>query len=348
MAFNKEIYELAKYAAQGKGYVANAETFSSKDVAASLATELKKYVGNFYDFQKNKYDLYQLIATTVDEVIPMRVEATMGMFAEIQNLPQGARATFKKKLGRMRAKQFVGRVSPAGIYETFRLDSTQFEVFSHAIGGGVRIDWERYLDGTEDWAELVQIIMDGLEVEVYKEIALELIASYSASGRPANTKVSGAGFSSANMRTLLNTIRTYGQGAVIFATAEFINAMGDAVTYSPIYATSQNPSVSVTDIEEIRRTGRISMFFGAPIVEIPNAYEDETNATLQINPEWAFILPVGGEKIVKVVFEGGTIVNDFGQLPGDYSMEMMVYKKFGAAIMYTNNWGIYQNTSLQS
>lgn len=342
MAFNKELFELALCAAQNKGYVANSETYSSRDVSTSLKEELKKYVGNYYQFQKNKIDLYELISITVDQVLPVRVEATMGQFAEILNLPQGGKATFKKKLGRLRAKQFVGRVSPNGIYETFRLDDTQFDLNTHAIGGGIRIDWERYLDGREDWSELLQIIMDGLEVEVYKEIAYELIASYSAAGRPANTKVSGAGFSATNMRALVNTIRTYGAGAVIFATAQFINAMGDAVVYS----TGQTPSVSLTDIEEVRRTGRISMFYGAPIVEIPNAFEDETNATYQIDNEWAYVLPTGGDKIVKVAFEGGTIVNDIGQLPGDMSMEMHVSKKFGTAVLFTNNWGIYQNTSL--
>lgn len=342
MAFNAEIYNLAKLAAQGRGYKTETENFSTTDVSTSLKEELKKYVGNFYQFQKNKYDLYELIAMTVDEVVPQRVEATMGQFAEIVNLAQGQKATFKKKLGRLRAKQFVGRVSPAGIYETFRLDSENFEVYTHAIGGGIRIDWERYLDGTEDWSELVQIITEGLEVDVYKEIALELQASYNATGRPSNTKVTGASFSAANTRALINTIRAYGNGAVLFATAQFINAMGDAV----VYGSGQNPSVSVQDIEDLRTSGKLAMFYGCPIVEIPNAFEDETNASFQINSDFAYVLPVGGEKIVKVVFEGGTIVNDLGQQPGDFSMEMMVYKKFGTAIMYTNNWGIIENTGV--
>jgi len=342
MAFTKEIFELAKYATQRQGYVANSETYSVKDVSTSLKEELKKYLGDFFKFQRNKYDLYELIATTVDEIVPQRIEATMSQFAEVINLPQGAKQIFKKKLGRQRAKQFVGRVSPAGIYETFRLDTENFEVFTHAAGGGVRIDFERYISGLEDWAELIEIIMTGLEVDVYKEIALELAGSYNATGRPSNTKVTGASFSVSNTRELVNTIRTYGQGAVIFATAPFINAMGDAV----VYASGQNPSLSVQDIEDLRSTGRIAMFYGAPIVEIPNAFEDETNAAYQLDNQYAFVLPTGGDKIVKVVFEGTSYVNDFGTLHGDYSMEMMVYKKFGTAIMYTNNWGIIQNTAL--
>ena len=338
MAFTKEIFDLAKLAASNKGYVANAETFSAQDVSESLRGELKKFVGNYYDFQKNKMDLFELIATTVDVMLPRRVESVMGQFAEIQNLPQGARATFRRKLNRLRARQFVGRVSPAGIYETFRLDSDTFEVYTHAIGGGIRIDWERYLDGTEDWAELIQLINEAMEYQVYKELTTELQNSLNATGRPDANKVSGA-YDKADMRDLVNAVRAYGQGAVIFATEAFVATMGDDVTYGN--TTVGANTVSPADVDSLRNTGFISMFYGTPIVIIPNSYTDETNTAWQIDDSYAYVMPTGGEKVVKVVFEGGTIVNDFGQLPGDYSMEMMMYKKFGTAILYTNTWGIY-------
>lgn len=339
MAFSKEIFDLAKLAAQNKGYVANAETFSAQDVSESLRGELKKFVGNYYDFQKNKLDLFELISITIDLMLPRRVEAVMGQFAEIQNIPQGARATFKRKHSRLRARQFVGRVSPAGIYETFRLDHETFEVLTHAVGGGIRIDWERYLDGTEDWAELISLINEAMEYAVYKEITVELEASLNAVGRPTANKVSGA-YSKTSMRNLVNTVRAYGNGAVIFATEAFIATMGDDLTYGP--SVGGLATVSAADVEAQRSTGFIGQFYGTPIVAIPNSYTDETNTEWQINDKYAYVMPTGGEKVVKVVFEGGTIINDFGQLPGDFSMEMMMYKKFGTAILYTNTWGIYK------
>jgi len=343
MAFNKEIFELAKLAATNKGYVANTETFSATDVKESLREELKKIVGgSYYNFQKNKMDLYELIAVTIDQVLPARVTSVMNQFAEVINLPQGGKATFRKKLGRTRAKQFIGRVSPAGIYETFRLDTETFDVSTKSHGGGVRIDFERYLDGTEDWNELIQIVMDGLEEAVYTEIATTLNASYAAAGRPSNTVQSDATYTAANMHSLVTAIRNYGAGAVIFATPGFVSTMGDAVVYA---SAGQYPTVSVNDIEDLRTKGYIGMFYGAPIVMLPNSYTDETNSALQLSDKVAYVMPTGGEKPVKVVFEGGALVNDLGQQPGDYSMEMMVYKKFGTAVLYTNNWGIYRITS---
>ena len=89
----------------------------------------------------------------------------------------------------------------------------------------------------------------------------------------------------------------------------------------------------------------IGIFHGAPIVALPNTYTDEKNEHFRLNPRVAFVLPVDGDKIVKVGFEGQTIVNDFTNA-GDMSMEMMVYKKAGTGILYTNNWGIYEITSI--
>ena len=69
-----------------------------------------------------------------------------------------------------------------------------------------------------------------------------------------------------------------------------------------------------------------------------------TNETTQINPGFAYIFPTGGEKIVKIVFEGNTQVDDFKNR--DRSIEIEAYKKIGVAILTHHNWCIYENTEL--
>ena len=70
----------------------------------------------------------------------------------------------------------------------------------------------------------------------------------------------------------------------------------------------------------------------------------ETNATTWLDPQYAYVLPTGGEKVVKLVFEGQTQIRDFENR--DNSMEFHAYKKLGAAILTNYNWGIYQNTGI--
>ena len=107
------------------------------------------------------------------------------------------------------------------------------------------------------------------------------------------------------------------------------------------YAT---PTYSPRDIESIANTGYITLFRGTPIVQLPQSYVDETNAVTQINPGFAYIMPTGGEKIVKVVFEGPTRLDEFKGR--DRSFEIEVYKKIGIAILTHHNWCIYENTDL--
>ena len=77
---------------------------------------------------------------------------------------------------------------------------------------------------------------------------------------------------------------------------------------------------------------------------VPQSYTDETNTTTYIDPQIAYVLPTGAEKVVKVVFEGATQMYDWTNK--DNSLEIDVYRKMGAAILTQHNWGIYQNTSI--
>ena len=75
-------------------------------------------------------------------------------------------------------------------------------------------------------------------------------------------------------------------------------------------------------------------------------YTDETNTTTQINPGFAYVFPAGKEKIVKVVLEGPTRIDEFRGR--DRSFEIEAYKKVGVAILTHHNWCIYENTELST
>ena len=49
------------------------------------------------------------------------------------------------------------------MYETFRLDAEEYEVSAKAVGSAGTIDFERFLDGAESMADIMDIIVEGLE-----------------------------------------------------------------------------------------------------------------------------------------------------------------------------------------
>lgn len=338
MATLSEIKELALHAARGTAPA----TFSSENVNAALSDALKDLASTYNQFMKNRYDIYEIFIETADEIVPNKVIDAVGIFADVQVVGQGQKAVFKKRIGKNRAKKFLTQVGLSGVYETFRLDTETFSVPAYAVGGAVTIDYERMLDGAEDMAEVMQILTDGLTDSVFLEVQKALRAAINATGRPSVNKYTGSSFNGEEMLKLVNVVRAYGTGAVIFAPPEFIAEMGaDAIV--PV-GTNYQGVYHPQDIDMIHNQGYINIFRGTPIVMIPQSFIDENNEKTWIDPQLAYILPTGGEKVVKVVLEGQTQINDFKNR--DNSMEIHVYRKMGAAILTHYNWAIYQNIGI--
>jgi len=344
-----------------KGTSPDVTQYSVKDVKDTLKEELRALAPDINMYRKNKYDIFQIIQEAYDEVLPAYVGNFIGQFAEIKNVPNGQKASFKVKRGRRRAKTFITEVGLSGVYEAFRLDVDTFDVTAKAYGGAAYIDFERYLTGEEDLTEPMQLLLDGLEEAIYRELVKALIATVFNSNMPSANYSQMTTFDAAEMQRLCTIAKNYGNGnAVIFATPEFVQEMGpDAIgmpVYGP-YATTGNPPApgsapgyatpvyNPNDIASIAATGYITMFRGTPIVQLPQAFVDENNDTYQVPPEFAFIFPAGNQKIIKVVFEGDTDVRDWQHR--DRQMEIEIYKKFGVAILTTNDWCVYDNMALR-
>ena len=333
---NAQLKELVLHAAKGTAPA----NFSVSNVDAAVADGLRALCNSVNNFMRNRYDVYEMIIEAVDEVVPQNVIAAISPFAEVVSVPQGQKAIFKlrNKLGRERAKQFLTQVGLSGVYETFRLDVGSFEVGAHAVGGAARLDFERFLDGSDTMAELMEIVTEGLENAVYVEVHKALVNAIGTLENDSNTmKVVVSEHKADELQKLVGKVRSYGRGAAIFATPEFIEAMGaDAIapeTYSP------------DDIEAIHKTGRIKIFHGTPVIELPQSYTDDTHEHTYLPSSVAYVFPTGGQKLVKVVLEGNTQIYD--AVNRDQSVEINVYKKMGAAVMTSTDWGVYINKAIE-
>ena len=297
----------------------------------TLREELRELAGTYSLYRENKNTIFALIEETIDEILPKKVMEQYSMFAEVRTFAQGDRPVFNKKEGRRRAKQFVTRVGLAGIYEVFKLDKSSFEVPTSAFGGAAQIGFEEFLDGKVDFAEVTEIIMEGLDEVVYEEIAKALIGGINQ--LPQANKITHTGFDEAKMDKLIAIARAYGEPA-IYCTYEL------AAKILPV-----SDWVSNDMKNERNAQGYISQYKGNRIVILPQSFTDETNATKVIDPSYAWIIPTGGnDKPVKIAFEGQTIVDEYTNY--DRSREIQVYKKLGVVAMMTNNICVYEDSSL--
>lgn len=334
----KNLVTLAKTVANANpssmtAYSFGEDKFSYSDLNETLRNELKEIAGTYALYRENKNTVFSLLEETIDDVLPKKVLEQYGQFAEVKTFAQGDRPVFTQKIttaAKRRAKQFVTKVGLAGIYEVFKLDGRNYEVPTSAFGGAAQIGFEEFLDGRVDFADVLEIIMEGLDECIYLEIERALKAA--VKDVPTANYHEENQFNETEMDRLVAIADSYGQ-ATIYCTFEF------AATMIP------NEGWISDDMRNQKwNNGYLGNYKGHRVIVLPQSYEDETNAVKVIDPAYAWIIPTGADKPVKVALEGQAIVREIEN--ADMSREVQIYKKLGVCAIITNNICVYRNTSL--
>ena len=313
----------------------NGENLSAEALNKTFIQELNELGKTPQDFRENENLIYTLMEVSLTEVLPVKVMQSYGQFADVQTFPQATKPVFRVNISeasKKRAKQFVTKVGLAGRYETFKLDGYTLEVPTSAYGGAARVEWEELLDGRFTMNDYYSLVLEGLDEKVYQEIARSMEALIDVV-KPAN-KYKDNTWNETQFDRLLQTADVYGK-STIYCTFEFAATMlpADSWRYS----------------EEMKNQAWNNGFFtnykGHTVVILPQSFEDATNEKKIVNPQFAYIIPTGSEKPVKVAFEGSAQVKSFENR--DWSTEIQTYQKLGVAT-YLVNPGIcvYQNQSL--
>lgn len=339
MALNKsELITLAKTVAKANpasqvAYSFGEEKFSYSDLNETLRSELKEIAGTYALYRENKNTVFELIENVISEILPVRVMEQYGQFADIITVAQGDKPVFKVKISassRRRAKKFITRVGLAGVYEVFKLDGKEYEIKTTAFGGAAQISIEEFLDGRVDFADLLDVVMEGLDEAIYLEIERALIGTISSLG--TTNQYAGNGFSETAMDKLIAVADSYGK-STIYCTYEFAAKMvpGDKWISEDMKNQKWN-------------NGYLANYKGHNVIVLNQSFTDETNTEKVIEPGYAWIIPTGGEKPVKIAFEGATLVDE--RANADWSKEIQVYKKLGVGTIITNNICVYHDKDL--
>ena len=335
-----ELVKLAKIVANANpssqvAYSWGEDKFSYADLNETLRSELKEIAGTYQLYRENKNLVFSLIEETIDDVLPRKVMEQYGQFAEVKTFAQGDKPVFTQRIteaAKRRAKQFITKVGLAGVYEVFKLDGKTFEVPTSAFGGAAQIGFEEFLDGRVDFADVLDIVMEGLDEAVYREIEKALKGA--VTNLQSANKVTETAFVEASMDKLIAIADSYGQ-ATIYCTYEFAATMVPAEGW-----------VSNAMKDQRWNNGYLANYKGHRVIVMPQSFEDETNSKKVIDPSYAWIIPTGGnDKPVKIAFEGQTQVRETEN--EDWSREVQVYKKLGVGAIITNNICVYRNTTLK-
>jgi hypothetical protein len=337
----KDLVSLAKAAIGADksapvAYSYEGKNFSYNQVNDTLREELNELVGSPAKYRDNKNVFFRLVEETIGEKVPAKVAALYENLAEVKTFAQGEKPVFKRRNtnARIRAKQFITKVGLEGVYEVFKLGGVEtFEVPTSAIGGAGQIGLEELLDGRVDFAEIIDIVMEGMEDRIQEETAKAMIAGINQ--LPVANSVDWNGFDEQEFDRLLTIADAYGNGkATIYCDFMF------AAKLMPADINRYSDSMK----NELWERGHFSVYKNHPVVILPNGLEDNTNVRLALDPSYCWIIPNSGVKPIRIAFEGETLTDD--RKNADWSTEIQVYKKVGVAALFTNDICVYHDKSL--
>lgn len=282
----KDLLKLAKIASTAKPSTSysfeGGESFTGKEINETLRNEFKNMICdnkgniNYHKYEQNKHTIFSLVEETIDDILPQRVLEEYGMFAEITTVAQGDKAIFRQKVSaasRRRAKQFITKVGLAGVYEVFKLDGRSYEIPTTAFGGAAQVSIEEFLDGRVDFNTLVEIVMEGLDEAIYKEIEKALIGAVDS--LKENNKYAGAGFNETAMDRLISVADSYGK-STIYCTYEFAATMVPSEGW-----------ISDAMKDQKWNNGYLANYKGHNVIVLNQSLVDETNAEKVIDPAYA-------------------------------------------------------------
>lgn len=323
--------------------------FSAADINRAAINEIKTEffaedeVIDYKSIRRHENEIFDLIETKVDEILPAKLQDTFGRFAEIKSFPRNAKVEFYiEKLGRNRAKLVISKGAREGTYRAARLDNRTFALDSRNYTAGVYISCEELLAGTRTLSEMYNDIVEGFSEEIMREIYNELTSGATLSGYDridggdsANVSVTKAALGDA-IDKVMPYVSAYGV-PTIFGSLEALSSISNPLA-ATVAANSQ-------DSMDIRENGFVQVYKGHRLVVLPNYLIDLKNNTWFYDPSWVFVIP-GDIKPVKVGMVGETMMRRNKDTEGGETWD--AEKEMGVGITMANNFAVIKVTDIAS
>jgi hypothetical protein len=211
-----------------------------------------------------------------------------------------------------------------------RLDNSAFQIETSFRAVKIYEELERVLAGRVNFDKFISKIQRSFQAQIQADIYTALQAGYNALAAPY--KFSGT-FDRGQLNALVQHIEAAtGKNAIVYGTKSALQQATPAyVSYSMMDARNNDGYFRVID--------------GIPMVEIKQAHVPGTN-NFAVSDKFLLVIPQGEEKLVKLVFEGESIVEDSNTMGAatmgaSRQVEYGVAKKYGVGVVAATRYGAF-------
>lgn len=335
--FEKQyIVNLAKDLASGKisQYSANLEDVNPEQRLREALAKLMDYSleGNGKidrkTFRANKIEIFEIIEEVVNETIHSKMINQFDSFVEYRNLAWGDENLFTTPTNDLFRVALVSDGN-ANIRRQRLREGQEFSVSLDTYAVKIGEELGRFLAGRIDWAEMIRKIGESFAKDLNQRIYRAILSSYG--------KYNGQYHMTANIT----------EDQLVELAMHIEARTGEKVK---IYGTKLAlRKVAPSDISDRMKDEKNSLGYYGEIAGIElreiaqtHAYEKDDNGydKFAIDNDMLLLLPENVDKMIKVINEGDSIIQDNnGGQSSDMMIEYFVSNKFGISVITSKVFG---------
>ena len=197
-------------------------------------------------------------------------------------------------------------------------------------------EYERFMAGLCDWAALIQKIYEAKDNKVNSLV----YSAFSGAGSviPAQSQFVKTGtLTLAGMTTLIEDVQAANPGKEIVI-------LGTRSGLSKLNAISETNWISETMKDERHTLGRLAIWEGQRLVEIPQVFAPNDTSTKLVDSNKLLVMPVDpANKMIKIFDEGEAQVKEIsdGTTNMDATIEYEYQYKMGIGVVFTRYFGVW-------
>lgn len=236
------------------------------------------------------WELNEILIRQAQQVLAPKLDF-LGYIADVQTVNHGQKIEWRKPRGKIKMKW-----SARGTTVDYTRIGFQERFLSNPvkIQGGAYYEYDQLLSGTSDgFAGVVDALAQDMEDKVTSKAISVLHTAMSSA--PTVNRWSGAGVTLANFNAITSVVQRYNRKVTCVCDIDFAKKLAGLVP---------DTKMSNGMKDTLFQNGLFGNINGVDIVVFNNPFTDESNTTLKAPKEYAYILPAGADKPVKIGFEG--------------------------------------------
>lgn len=322
----------ANFSAKGISSLEEAETIFRKTLLKECGLSEGKLDYKQFSNPMIKWKLFQLTSETIDAIVPKVLSTQFDRFVETKNAAWNEQLIFK-----VNSPDFfrVDKVANGNRdVRGQRLDKRVLRLYPVMREVKIQESLYRVLAGEVEWATYVNRVAISMATAIKGDIYNAIYDSYDSIG--AQFQENGT-FDPITFNTLVQRVQASNGGLkpIAFGTKLALAKITPSAGF-----TAYPGFMSQNMMDEFNISGYLGHFQGTDLIELEQALIPNT-LDFAIDDNFVIIAPSGTDKIVKLGFEGESIVTEnSNNLPVDQEFEYTFQKSWATDVLSAGRYGI--------